>query len=100
MSKRKHVTLKLQEKISILKMIDRGESYSKIATEFGIGKATVSDIKKNRANIMSYYSTTDEGPADRKTLKLSSNPAVEKALFTWFLQERTKGKIAIIIHLS
>ncbi|KAK9680075.1 hypothetical protein QE152_g39377 [Popillia japonica] len=71
-------------------MIDRGENYSKFATEFGIGKATVSDIKKNRANIMSYYSTTDKQPADRKTLKLSSNPAVEKALLTWFLQERTK----------
>lgn len=91
MSKRKHVTLELTKKVQIIKEIERGKSYSAIALEYGVGKTTISTINKNRAKILEYVANTDVGPSNRKTLKLSANPVVEKALFTWFLQERTRG---------
>lgn len=93
MSKRKHVTLDLKQKIQVIKDIDAGHSYSSITLKHGIGKATVADIKKNKDKILAFLHETNVGPSTRKTLKLSTNPKIEKALFTWFSQERTKGKL-------
>ncbi|XP_066258171.1 jerky protein homolog-like [Euwallacea similis] len=75
----------------MLKDIDAGASYSSITSKYGIGKATVADIKKNKNKILAYLHENDFGPSNKKTLKFSSNPRVEKASFTWFMQERTKG---------
>ena len=41
------VTLSIEQKFTILKKITGGVSLSNIAKEYGIGKSTVSDIKKN-----------------------------------------------------
>lgn len=92
MPKRKHVTLDLKQKMQIIKDIDAGITYSSITLKYGIGKATVADLKKNKDKIMAYLHENDVGPSTRKTLKVSSNPRVERAVFTWFMQERTNGK--------
>lgn len=92
MSKRKHNTLKLQQKIDIIKRVDAGESTRSLALEYGIGKSTVSDIHKNKVKILEYVGSSDSGPGARKTLKVSVNPEMEKAVYTWFLQERARGR--------
>ena len=43
-SKRKHVVLTLQEKLQIVKLVDKGSSYESVAACFNIGKSTVSDV--------------------------------------------------------
>ncbi|KAJ8930399.1 hypothetical protein NQ314_016794 [Rhamnusium bicolor] len=91
MSKRKHNTLNLEEKVKILKLIESGESFANIASKYGVGKSTVGDIKKNKTKILEYVSSGDKGVGSRKTLKLSAYPAMEKSLYTWFLQERSRG---------
>ncbi|KAJ8929154.1 hypothetical protein NQ314_018178 [Rhamnusium bicolor] len=48
MSKRKHNTLNLEEKVKILKLIESGESFANIASKYGVGKSTVGDIKKEQ----------------------------------------------------
>lgn len=48
--KRKRVVLSLENKICILDRLAEGERASKLATEFAIGNATVTDLKKNEAN--------------------------------------------------
>ena len=48
--KRKRVVLTIEEKVKVLDMLDKSVSYSIIAEKFGIGKSTVSDLKKNREN--------------------------------------------------
>lgn len=68
------------------------EISSKIFKQYGIGKATVSDIKRNKKRILEYISSTDKGPGNMKTLKLSAHPLVEKCFYTWFLQERAQHK--------
>ncbi|KAJ8968476.1 hypothetical protein NQ314_002283 [Rhamnusium bicolor] len=88
MSKRKHNTLNLEEKVKILKLIESGESFANIASKYGVGKSTVGDIKKTK--ILEYVSSGDKGVGSRKTLKLSAYPAMEKSLYTWFLQERSR----------
>jgi hypothetical protein len=46
--KRKHSSFSLKDKLELLKKIDKGESATKPAFEFGVGKATIIDWKKNR----------------------------------------------------
>ena len=44
MSKRKHKTLNLQEKVDIVNEIQSGQSFSSISLKYGVGKSTVCDI--------------------------------------------------------
>ncbi|XP_049845252.1 tigger transposable element-derived protein 2-like [Schistocerca gregaria] len=48
MSKWKHTTLTLKEKIYGLMEINNGANVSKLATEMDVGKATICECKKNR----------------------------------------------------
>ena len=45
--KQKHLTLSIEQKFTILKKITGGTSLSNFTKEYGIGKSTVGDIKKN-----------------------------------------------------
>ncbi|CAB3222547.1 unnamed protein product [Arctia plantaginis] len=85
---RKHSTLTIKDKLRIIEMLDKGDSYPVIARKFGIGRSTVGDIKKNKDKLLKFVSLTERGPGVRKTLKKSENPVLEDALFTWFLQQR------------
>lgn len=89
--KRKHKTLTIKEKNEILDRLNRNESFSSLASEYGVGRSTIYDIKKNRENIQKFVSTTDCGPGKRQTLRKAENPEVEEALYMWFLQERNRN---------
>ena len=52
--KRKRVVLTIEEKMKVLDMLDKSVSYTVIAEKFGIGKSTVSDLKKNKEKIRSF----------------------------------------------
>ncbi len=41
----------IEKKLDILKKIDQGLSLAAVAQEFGLGKSTVSDIKRDRKKI-------------------------------------------------
>lgn len=92
MSKRKHTTLTLKEKLNALKRIDNGENVSKLATELGVGKATICDWKKNRMKLeQSCAMSSGKTLEIRQTLKESQYDKVDEALFLWFTQERERG---------
>ena len=44
--KRKKVVLSIEEKLDILELIGKGTSYTIITEKYGIGKSTLTDIKK------------------------------------------------------
>ena len=44
--KRKRVVLSLEHKLSILNRLAKGKKGTKVASEFGIGNSTVTDLKK------------------------------------------------------
>ena len=44
--KRKKIVLTVEEKLEIIKQIQRGVSYTLISERYGIGRSTVADIKK------------------------------------------------------
>ena len=56
--KRKRCVLSIEEKLSIIKKIDQGCSLLSVATEFGVGKSTVYDIKASREKITRFATET------------------------------------------
>ena len=52
----------------------------------GIGRATVSDIKKKRSSIMDFRRQTKEMGVVRtvKTMKRGEDPTLDQAVFLWF----------------
>ena len=61
---------------------------------YDIGKATVSDIKKQKEGIFQHEAKVDgyDGSKRRKTIKGASDTALEDALFTWFTKKRSLSK--------
>ena len=53
-TKHKRVTLTIEQKLDILKKLDQGSTMSSIASEFGVGKSTVFDIKNSREKIIKF----------------------------------------------
>lgn len=91
-SKRKHSSCTIEQKLKALKRLDAGESSTKLAAEFGVGKATLSDWKKNRVKIEQFCNvTTDKTLKQRHHVTVSVNEKIDEAVFLWFSQERQKG---------
>ncbi|CAG5048130.1 unnamed protein product [Parnassius apollo] len=80
-NKRKHKTLDLNNKMEILKKLDSGENMCKLAKEYGVGRATIHDLKKKRQKIVDHVKTMESGPGKRKTLKVGDCPKMENALY-------------------
>jgi transposase len=49
--KRKKVVVTMEEKLRTIQRLDSGVTAKNIASELGVGKSTVGDWKKNRAEI-------------------------------------------------
>lgn len=89
-TKRKHTTLSLDLKMEMLKKLDKGEKICDLAKFYGVGRATIHDIRQNRKKIEDFFNISCAGPSKRQTLKAPEYPKVEEALYTWFLQERAR----------
>ena len=68
--KRKRVVLSLENKIVILDRLAKGERATKLATEFGIGNATIIDVKKNEDKIRSFISSMESLSVSSKQRKI------------------------------
>lgn len=90
-TKRKHKTLTIEVKSVILNRLESGESSAKLAREYNIGKSTISDLKIKKNQIVDFLASTLKGSGKRQTLKCSDNPAVESAIYTWFIQEKNRN---------
>lgn len=91
--KRKKVVVTLEEKLQAIKRMDCGESVNKIALELGVGKTTVGDWRRNRAEIEKWCSkqASDSGVKVRKTMQQGKHVEVEEALYLWYENLRGKG---------
>jgi len=74
--KRKHVTLSIEQKLTILEKIAGGASLTTIAKDYGIGKSTVSDIKKNEDKLKSFAVGMETFSIDSKSRKIMRLPKI------------------------
>ncbi|XP_045464221.1 jerky protein homolog-like [Harmonia axyridis] len=91
--KRKRNVLTIEQKMEILKRFEKNTSVAVLATTYNIGKQTVRDIIKKKAELQSFVAKADSAKAisDRKSLKGSTFRELDDAMTRWFLQKRSEG---------
>ena len=92
--KHKRVVLSSENKLSILDRLAKGERATKIASEFGIGNSTVTDIKKSESSIRSFVSMMESlsvSSKERKIMRLADDEKVDEAVYLWYVQKRSQG---------
>ena len=89
--KRKHMTLSIQQKVDLLRKLDKGYSVRIVCQEYNIGISTVYDIKKQKDQIFKFYSESDSKiiMEVRKTLKEGKSSDLDSALIQWFKLRRS-----------
>lgn len=94
MSKRKRVVLSLIDKLNIIDSLKQGEPSYKLADKYGVGRSTISDIKKNADTILKYTCKLDSanGSKHRKMMKKAKNEVLDEVLYCWYLQQRSSGQ--------
>ena len=83
-SKCKRVVLSLENRLSILNRLAKGEKATKVASEFGIGNSTVTDLKKNESRIRLLVSSMESLSVclkERKIMRLADNEKVDEAVY-------------------
>ena len=58
--KQKRITLSIEYKVNIIKLIEEGTSYGIISERYGIGKLKVCDIKKNEGKFKRVFTENDK----------------------------------------
>ena len=53
--KRKKTALTIEDKMNIIKLIEKGTSYAIISECYGIGRLTVCDTNKNKESLKSFH---------------------------------------------
>lgn len=93
-TKRKQSVLFIQDKLSIILQLEKGEKLMTISSEYGISKQQISDISKNKDKIMKFADNLESNHAlKRKSLKVTHDGQLDEALYTWFIQQRTAGTL-------
>lgn len=91
--KRKRVVLTLKEKIDICSRLERGESRKALMQEYNVGMSTLYDIKAHKAQLLSFFASSDSRQAleQRRTLHTPKLEHLDRVLYEWFLVKRAEG---------
>ena len=92
-AKRKRVVLSMSQKLRIIERLDKGEKAVELSAEYSVGKSTIAAIKKSKHELREFVAGMEEYQGTEKchTMKVSSDENMDKAVFTWFVQERERG---------
>lgn len=71
--KRKQTNVSIEKKLEAVKKLNKGESVSKVAMEFGVGESTIGDWKKKSLEIESWCvkRVCSDTLSDRKSMEES-----------------------------
>ena len=91
-TKRKRAVLSIKDKQIVISRLDKGEKGTNLAQKFGISEQQISDIRKNKDKILKFTDSieTSEG-LKQKSPKLTDDEQLNKALYAWFIQQRSTG---------
>ena len=83
----------IEQKVEILNELSRGVSATILSERYGVGKSTVSDIKKNKDSILNFKrKVTDMGMNKKvKIMKLGDDMKHDEAVYIWLKQKRMEG---------
>ena len=84
-------TLSIKVKQIIISHLDKGQKGTNLAQEYGNSKHSSLTIWKNKEKFTSSIETS-EG-LKRRSLKLADDEQLDKALYAWFIQQRSTGTL-------
>ena len=92
-SKRKRVVLSIDSKLAILRKIKEGVPQIRLAEQYGVGRSTITDLKKNEDKIREFAEGIENQGISkvRKVMRLGKDEQLEEALYMWFVQKRGQG---------
>ena len=64
---------------------------SSVATEFGVGKSTLFDIKNSREKMIKFAGEAQDHSSLKNWCIVRRTDAHDRAFHHWFIQERQKG---------
>ena len=101
-AKRKRVVLTIDDKLKIIALLEKGTPHCTVASQYGIGKSTVSDIGKQRDKIRKFKVQTLEMGMKRSTkvIRLGRHEELEEALHKWLRQEQAIGAKVSLLALG
>ena len=89
--KRKRKVLSIDTKLAILESLSKGVNHAKLSEQYGVGKSTISDIKKSEQKVKEYASTRETAigvSTSKKVMQLAKEDKLEAALYQWFIQKK------------
>ncbi|CAM5085439.1 unnamed protein product [Natator depressus] len=82
----------VKEKLETLDRLKSGMSQAKVSKEVGVGESTLRGWIKEEEKLRSMLVELDESEGlERKLLKTAQDNQLDRAVFTWFTQERSDG---------
>ena len=82
----------IKDKQSIIVRLEKGEKGTNLPAEYGVSKQQISDIRKNKETSMKFADILETSErVKRKLLKVAHDEQLDKALYVWFIQQRTSG---------
>ncbi|KAK7096089.1 hypothetical protein V1264_005433 [Littorina saxatilis] len=89
MPKRKCLTL--EERVDVIKKLDKGLSVPKVADELNCGKTQMSNIKADRTQILSQWESGARSTAKCVKRRKTTYDELNEELFEWFSTARSKN---------
>lgn len=93
-SAKKRVSLTIEKKIEVIQRHEKGESQKMLATEFNVGRTTISDILKRKMKFFSFVAQNadkSENLKRRRTLRKTIHKVLEEKVMEWYNQLRDSG---------
>ena len=90
---RKRSVVTLEKKLKVIALLKDGKSQRSVSAIFKIPKSTVADIWKQRVKIESHVLSSDCPAFAKKRciVREGQFEKLDKACYTWFMQQRSKG---------
>ena len=87
------MVLSIDSKLAILKKLVEGVPQIRLAEEYGVGRSTITDLKRNEQKLQQFASTIENQgiSTGRKIMRLAKEEQLEEALYMWFVQRRGQG---------
>ena len=82
----------VEQKLEAVARVRRGESQAKVSRDNGVPESTLRGWLKDEDKLREFSTSLDGSEGlKRKRVKTAKDPELDKAVFTWFVQERQTG---------
>ena len=91
--------MSIESKLTVLDSVAKGVGYSELTEKFGIGKSTITTLKKNEAKIREFASTLESNSmsGSRKVMRLAKDEELDRALYIWFVQDEATASSLLLL---